>query len=396
MSNIATITSTDVVRAQELILAGDVLRIRVDLNPQQPSSAADWIETLNSPEVLVALETSGHEAVTKALGEGYRVIFGPIRANSLQYRVVTYRRLGDDVLRLTPAGKQLEKKLFRAMADLTERVEKIGSTAAETPLVAIAEWKPGPGLSLATGTTAQGIGDQDLQGRIHELDAHARSVRRRFLIGAVLGAALVLGGIVGGALLDVGREVVAGAGAYGLVFILLALLFRARASEAEQEIRETRDQLDLRELLDDPREQRAQKQFQVHSHQVRRYYDQALRQRSIIFWVGVLCILAGFGIVVAAGLVITEGSSDLSEQIVVGALGAIGGILANFIAVVYLRMFSDTLKSIGGFHDRLVITHHLHFANVLAAKVDSDDLREQTLAGMAAAMAMSEHKNPES
>lgn len=53
-------------------------------------------------------------------------------------------------------------------------------------------------------------------------------------------------------------------------------------------------------------------------------------------------------------------------------------------------MFTETVKSISGFHDRLVITHHLHFANVLAAKVGTEELRDRTLAGMAQAMAVPE------
>lgn len=144
----------------------------------------------------------------------------------------------------------------------------------------------------------------------------------------------MIGGVAG-LLVGFDREVAASGLGYGLIFVFLAYLLRTRVSYSEQEMKELRDQQDLRELLQEPRERRAQKQFQVHSHQLRRYYDQALRQRSVIFWIGMLCILAGFGIIVAAGLLITERDAALSEQIVVAALGAIGGILANFIAVVY-------------------------------------------------------------
>ncbi len=132
----------------------------------------------------------------------------------------------------------------------------------------------------------------------------------------------------------------------------------------------------------------------MHSHQLRRYYEQALRQRGIIFAIGVLCIGGGFGIIIAAGLLIWLGDAELSEQIVVAALGAVGGILGNFVAVMYLNMFKETIKSIGAFHDRLVFTNHLHFANVLAAKVTADSARDDVLVQMALAMAARDADEP--
>jgi hypothetical protein len=107
----------------------------------------------------------------------------------------------------------------------------------------------------------------------------------------------------------------------------------------------------------------------------------------VIFAIGVLCIGGGFGIIIAAGLLIWLGNAELSEQIVLAALGAVGGILGNFVAVMYLNMFKETIKSIGAFHDRLVFTNHLHFANVVAAKVTNDDERNKVLVEMALAMA---------
>jgi hypothetical protein len=51
-----------------------------------------------------------------------------------------------------------------------------------------------------------------------------------------------------------------------------------------------------------------------------------------------------------------------------------------------MDMFSETINALTGFHGRLVSTHHLHFGNFLAAKIDDDRLRNQALAEMARAL----------
>ena len=84
-------------------------------------------------------------------------------------------------------------------------------------------------------------------------------------------------------------------------------------------------------------------------------------------------------------------TTNLSEKIVVAALGAVAGILANFVAIIFLRMFSATVESMTAFHVRLVGTHHLHFGNVLAARVTNPDLRDEVLADMARALATVPH-----
>ena len=124
--------------------------------------------------------------------------------------------------------------------------------------------------------------------------------------------------------------------------------------------------------------------FQAHNAELKRYYDQALRQARSVYYVGIGSLFIGAGVIGGTfALVLSSRASDLSEQIIVGALGAIGAILANFIGVIYLRMFSDTIKAMTGFHGRLVLTHHLHFGNFLAAKIGDNNARDQALVQMA-------------
>jgi hypothetical protein len=77
-----------------------------------------------------------------------------------------------------------------------------------------------------------------------------------------------------------------------------------------------------------------------------------------------------------------------TTQIVVGALGAVRAMLADFIGGVYIKMYSGTVKSLTEFHERLVLTHHLHFANFLAAKITNNPvLKEDTFSHMAEGLA---------
>lgn len=171
-----------------------------------------------------------------------------------------------------------------------------------------------------------------------------------------------------------------------LVLLVGALLCRQRYWEVGEELLPVNNEFDRLKLFLQPPERQALKLLQNHSLELRRYYGQALRHASFIFWVGVACLLMGFGIVVAVLLLLERGTLETKqEQYIVGGLAAVSSLMANFIGAIYLRMYAQTVSSLGAFHQRLVTTHHLHFANFLAANVDASD-RSQTLADMAIAL----------
>jgi hypothetical protein len=78
-----------------------------------------------------------------------------------------------------------------------------------------------------------------------------------------------------------------------------------------------------------------------------------------------------------------ERFKTFSDKILIGVLGAIGAILSNFVAVIFVKMYSETIKSLTEFHNRLVITHYLHFSNFLVSKIRDERLREETLSKLA-------------
>jgi MFS family permease len=385
------VTASEMRTAEQVVLIGEVFLLHIRLRTRRPGADADW-DVIETAEVLDRFEAAGQKAIESenALGENYRVTVEALPGRRLLYRVTGYDRLAAGTWGFALPGSSLEYQLLKTLKELTSRVEKVGSEVTGAPLAATAGWEPRPGLSIVAGIGSGG--PEEIEARILHVVRRRRRMRLMSLLsGGAVALLLVVALVVGFASEWVFTLPVL---AYAAIFLFGGLMMWATLGGTDQELIDLRDQQDLSGLMDEPLERRAQKLFQVHSHQLKRYYDQALRQRGVIFSIGLLCIAAGFGIVAAAFWFITHDTRDLSEQIVIGSLGAVGGILSNFIAVVYLRMFSETVKSIGGFHDRLVLTHHLHFANFLAAKVSDEALRDQTLAHMAEKMAILDLEHP--
>lgn len=170
-----------------------------------------------------------------------------------------------------------------------------------------------------------------------------------------------------------------------LVFAIAASQVRSVIQRLTDDIRSISARIDLLEVSD-VKQKHAYKLFQLSNDELRRYYEQARRQRGSIFFLGIICILAGFGAVAIAVQAIRASGPGLEEKIVIAILGGVGSILANFVAVIFIKMFSDIVASTVEFHMRLVGTHHALFGNLLAAKIEDTDLASKTLAKLAVAM----------
>jgi hypothetical protein len=175
----------------------------------------------------------------------------------------------------------------------------------------------------------------------------------------------------------------------GFVAALFAVgTLSTNISQAKQDVEDILSEIDLKSISLEQRETRAQKLFQLHQRELKRYYDQSLAQGRWIFMVGIVCLILGFTVV---GLtlyeVLTNSSATVTDKIIIGVVGAVSGILTNFIAAIYMKMFGDTVKSATEFHNRLVATHHLHFGNFLISKIDDIKLRDEALAEVSRAIA---------
>lgn len=174
---------------------------------------------------------------------------------------------------------------------------------------------------------------------------------------------------------------------YGAMMICaVAPMTKARLRSIKEEIQDIEFETDLLRLKATPEESRAEKLLRMNQLQLRRYYDLNLSQNSWIFVVGIVCILLGAGIIgVTVYLLTSPGSAafELEEKVVLGLLGAVGTILTDYVAAIYLKMHSTASESLNAFHSKLVSTNTLFLANLIASRIDDDDKREDALAKLA-------------
>jgi uncharacterized membrane protein len=171
-----------------------------------------------------------------------------------------------------------------------------------------------------------------------------------------------------------------------LAYIGSAVLrkFAATHPQTRGKLTDIENELDLIKMSDITDSQRAEKLFNNHHNELKRYYDENLTQSRVIFWIGVGSIIAGFIIVLITIFMVWQNlDNELANKLIIGGLGAVAAILTNFIGFMYLKMHAETTKSLTQFHNRFVNTHHFHFGNFLISKIEDDTKREEALANLA-------------
>jgi hypothetical protein len=132
-------------------------------------------------------------------------------------------------------------------------------------------------------------------------------------------------------------------------------------------------------------ERRAEKLLRINEHQLRRYYNLNLEQGLWVFVTGIGCVVVGL-VVVGYTFYAVAQASRTEVQIVVGAVGAVGAILINYVAAVYLGMHASAAESLTAFHARLASIHELFLANLLISGV-SEARRDDALCTLAVEIA---------
>lgn len=337
-------------------------------------------------QVARALDKPWRKELKDALGDSYAIDAVEASDGSIEWRVAA----NEEYARRRTFG--------RLHASWTETVDHAVETLRRMVVERVsgdgtrveAHWEPGRGVVPSDVAAGPDAPERALRARADDLRRRESGLSTRRLM-AFVGAA-VIGGVAIAAMLtsddDFTQMMAAYGGLYALLGVLMGLRFGGELTGVRAESREVAEQLDLRDLLNED-ERRAQRLFQLHSLQLKRYYDQALRQRGYIFFVGVACIAGGFAVVGITLAIVTRGRTDLDQQIVVAVVGSVGTILANFVAVVFLRMFTQTVRSMGDFHTRLVRTNLVHFGNVLVARISDSRMRDETLAAIARGVAQS-------
>ena len=147
---------------------------------------------------------------------------------------------------------------------------------------------------------------------------------------------------------------------------------------------------DLLQLQPDGDECRAEKMLGNNDSQLRSYYELNLAQCSKIFWVGILCLCGGIGVIAATLQAVKMSPDDGHTQIIIGVVGAVGSLLINFVAAIFLKMHSEILLILKEFQSKLVDTQELYLANVLASRINVETARVDTLKVLS--LAIVEHK----
>jgi len=229
-----------------------------------------------------------------------------------------------------------------------------------------------------------GTAPEQLAARRIQLRRRIFTRRQQRTLTLTVGVLLSLAAIAAYLYWHVDPFILAAGVGYGVLFVLVGL-FQPGPAILELDLLDVEAELDL--LTYDPtqQEQRAERLFKLHQRELNKYYEITLRQSRLIFYVGVGSIVAGLLIIGLAlyFISIEAKAAALSDKVVIAALASVGSLLSNFVAAIYLRMFSETIQSMTEFHSRLVVTHHLHYGSFLAAKITSETLRNRTIAEMA-------------
>jgi len=173
---------------------------------------------------------------------------------------------------------------------------------------------------------------------------------------------------------------------YGVASVWAVSLFRSRARRVKEELQEIQFEEELLRSGASAEESRAEELLRMHEYQLRRYYDLNLAQNSWIFAVGILCILLGVAVIATTFFIIVHSAGPWQIKVIVGLVGAIGSLMTNYIAAVYLRMNSAITGSLTTFHLTLASTHQLFLANLLVSRIAEPEERWKALARLSLAI----------
>lgn len=321
------------------------------------------------------------DSVALHLGKKYYV--DAVRTTRSGISICVYGAEGQAVrspLRNWGPGEAWASKVERFSEDIRRRARANLDNEGHHGATIDCTWSLGSGVRFTSGLLDPAAPEPVLREQLRQMRLRVRRMGLRTFIFSLMAAALAVAAMV---LLLLGHPIwgsVSGSLATG--FALVALQLKHWALTLQADTRESQTELDLRELLNID-EKRAHKLFELNGIELKRYYDQALQQRRVVFGIGVLCLVAGFASIAGALFVVFRAEGSTDQKIIAASLGAVSGILANFVAVIYLKMFTAIVTSMVEFHTRLVATHHAHFGNVLAARIADPVKRDAALAEIA-------------
>lgn len=136
----------------------------------------------------------------------------------------------------------------------------------------------------------------------------------------------------------------------------------------------------------DRRAAQARKLFLLNEQGLQRYYRFNRTNARWALILAAICVATGLGITYMALALMTGGKVSGEADVLVAIVGAAGTIMVNVVAAVVLRMQGSIWANVNSFHERLVRTHEMFLAHVIAAEIADEDKRNDTLSAIAAGL----------
>jgi hypothetical protein len=238
-----------------------------------------------------------------------------------------------------------------------------------------------------TATTVSGTGKGDsLEERLREAKKRRDSIIRVRRMYVYSGFILLLCGVlsfialyfgIGPHISDKGAIETLALSITGLGVVLCLGAALMLPASRERDIKEIQDEIDLRQMTEATPEQKAHKLLSIQQGQLSRYFDVILQQSRSIFVVGIFAMLVGVGVVVWAIWQTQIVKGDLGEKAIVAGLGAIGAILTNYIAAIFLKMFADIGQAVQRSVGAMTQSLQLNFANVVISNIEKPEVRDE-------------------
>ena len=199
--------------------------------------------------------------------------------------------------------------------------------------------------------------------------------------------------VAGIGLLIAGADARPAAFVFGVVSLMLSAAglvtvpsLKARIRSYEARHLDLTFERDVLILAPSTTEIRADKLLRMNQQQLRRYYEMNLQQNTWVFVVGLVCLGLGVGVIAGTFYLLQKSTGHEAEQTIIAAVGVVGTILSNFVAVVYLKMHATNAQGVSEFHMTLLRMQQVFLANLIAASVSPDESRSQIFAKLSLEM----------
>lgn len=178
-------------------------------------------------------------------------------------------------------------------------------------------------------------------------------------------------------------------GLIGLVLFGWALTRFRSARSARRELERLEIEHEIMPVEDKPDASRARKLLLINQRNLGSYYAVNKFNSRVSIGVAVLCITAGICITIwTINAVVASSATEENSKLVIAAVGAANAIMINVVAAIVLRLQATISSNVNAFHDRLVRSHDIFLANVIAAEIEDDGVRRDTLAAISKAIGL--------